>query len=188
MTQWPHLMVDVECMGTKSTAALMSIGGVFFDPATLTIGPTFHKPIHIVTSVKLGMQIEPEAVLFWLRQDQAAREAVMFNLLPIEMVLTDFAAWAGEHGRKDGFRIWGNSARFDLGILETAYNLAGIKVPWAWGLETCFRTVRNMHAHVEYDPANQKTGIAHSAVDDCIFQIEHLFKIKRYNDGHPRTV
>lgn len=181
-------MVDVECMGTKSTAALMSIGAAFFDLKTFTIGPTFHKPIHIVTSVNLGMKIEAGAILFWLRQSQAAREAVMFNLLPIEMVLTDFADWAGRHGRPEGFRIWGNSAKFDLGILETAYDLAGIKVPWSWGLETCFRTVRNLNAHVLYDPETQKTGVAHNAVYDCTFQIEHLFKIKRYNDGHPRAV
>lgn len=181
-------MVDTETMGTRSDAALVSIGAAFFDMRTYEIGPTFHMPIHLATSVRLGMKIEPEAVLFWLRQEQKARESIMFNLRTIEDVLTEFSAYLHRHGDVKATRMFGNSARFDLGILETAYNLAGIKVPWAWGLETCFRTIRSLHPHVLYDPATQKVGVAHTADYDAIFQIEHLFKIRRHNLAHPRSV
>lgn len=176
-------MIDVECMGTRNDAALMSIGAAFFNLHDYTIGPTFHRPIHLSTSVKLGMKMYPETVLWWLRQSDAARKSIAYNLLPIEQVLIEFREWLSAHGRKQDVRTWGNSARFDMGVLDTAYWLMGADIPWAWNLETCFRTVRNMNAHVEYDPA-KRVSTHHNAVDDAVFQIEHLFAIRRFNLEH----
>lgn len=184
---WPHAMIDIECCGTRSTAALMSIGCAFFDLKTFTVGPTFVKPIHLATSVRLGMKLEPEAVLFWLRQGDAARNAVAYNLMPVDMVLREFREYLDEHGAPGMTRVWGNSARFDMGILDTAYGLLGEEVPWKWTLELCFRTVRNLNPHVVYDPT-QRESTHHNALDDALFQINHLFQIKRHNDAHPRAV
>lgn len=180
---WPQCMVDVECMGTRSDAALMAIGAGMFNLTDYTVGPTFYRPIHLATSVSLGMKMYPETVIWWLRQSDEARRAVSYNLLPIIHVLGEFAVWLETHGDVKSTRLWANSARFDLGILETAYGLIGADVPWKWTLETCFRTVRNMNAHVEYDPT-QRTSTHHNALDDTLFQIEHLFKIRRFNLEH----
>lgn len=187
MTVWNQLMVDVECMGTTSEAALMSIGAAFFNLETYEVGPSFCMPIHLATSVSLGMKMEPATVLWWLRQSDAARRGITFGLNDITKVLREFKEFYVSNCRPQDTRTWANSARFDLGILETAYRLAGVDVPWRWNLETCFRTVRGLNPHIIYDPATQKQGVAHDAVDDAIFQIGHLFKIKQYNDAHPRS-
>lgn len=185
MTQWSQCMIDVEAMGKRSDAALVSIGAAFFNLHDYTIGPRFHRPIHLATSVSLGMKMYPDTVIWWLRQSDEARRAISYNLLPIADVLDEFRAWLNAHGRKQDVRTWGNSARFDMGILDTAYHLKDgyEQEPWAWNLETCFRTVRNMNAHVEYDPT-QRTSTHHNAADDAVFQIEHLFKIRRFNLEH----
>ena len=66
---------------------------------------------------------------------------------------------------------------YDMTIVGGAYNRLGKKAPWYWTNERCFRTVRNMHPTIEYDPSQKGEG-AHNALADAVFQVEHLFKIK----------
>lgn len=183
---WNQCMVDIECCGVERDAALMAIGAVMFNIHDYTIGPTINIPVHVATSVRLGMKMEPAAFLWWLRQGDDARNAVSFNLVDVRVALDKFSLWCSQHSRKQDLRTWGNAASFDLGILGHAYALADKDKPWTFGKETCFRTVRNMNNHIEYDPANRGTT-HHDALADAVFQVEHLFKIRRYNLEHPRA-
>ncbi len=180
---WNQLMIDIECAGTERDAALMSIGAAFFDLHSYKIGPTFILPVHLATSVRLGMKMYPETIIWWLRQGDDARNAVCFNMVDIRVALERFSTWCAENSRRQDLRTWGNAASFDLGILGYAYHLADMPAPWTFGKETCFRTVRNMNTHVEYDPATRQS-VHHNALDDSLFQIEHLFKIRRFNLEH----
>lgn len=184
---WNQVMVDVECAGTTRNAALMAIGAACFDIHKLEVGPTFVVPVHVATSVRLGMVIEPGGFLFWLRQGEEARKAVAYNLVAVEEALDRFTAWMTEHTRPKDVRVWGNSSSFDMSILGNVYNLTDRTMPWQFGRETCFRSVREMNKQVPYVPELRAT-VHHNALDDSLFQIEHLFKIKRYNDEHPRAV
>lgn len=180
---WNQLMIDIECAGTGRNAALMAIGAAFFDIHKYEIGPTFVVPIHVVTSVRLGMEIEPSAFLWWLRQGEAARRAVTQSLVRVEDALDQLTAYIEANSRPKDLRVWGNSSSFDMGITANAYRLAGKEVPWGFGKETCFRTVRNMNSHVVYAPS-EREGTHHEALDDALFQIEHLFKIRKFNLIH----
>jgi hypothetical protein len=180
---WNQVMIDVECAGTTRDAALMAVGAACFDLHRYEIGPTFVVPIHVATSVALGMRIDPSGFLFWLRQSDEARKAVAYNLVDVTEALTQFSAWMAEHTRRQDVRVWGNSSAFDMSILNFAYDRIGQPMPWGFGKETCFRTVRNMNSHVEYDP-KLRASVHHNALDDSIFQIEHLFRIRRFNLEH----
>lgn len=164
------IMLDVESMGLNPTGALVSLAAVEFDIPTRSIGREFYRKIALATSVKLGMTMDPGTVLFWIGQSQKARDEIRMGGLPIEYVLDEFSAWAPK-----GMIPYGNSAAFDMGILSTAYKLAGKPQPWHWSRERCFRTIHNTFAHIaKYDPS-KKTGVAHDPRYDCRFQIEHLF-------------
>lgn len=175
-TKFFDLMLDTETAGLPPTGALLSIGAVFFDIQSQTMGPTFLRTIHLATSVRDGGTIDPSTFLWWLGQSQEARDGVRFGGQDIRKVLQEFSDWIAETCRHEDVRPWGNSNAFDLTIVGGAYKRAGLKTPWYWTNERDFRTVRNIYPAVEYNPDDKGDG-AHNALVDAQFQVEHLFKI-----------
>ena len=179
-TQFFDLMCDVECLGKGEDAALVSLGAVFFDLKTQTMGPTFLRTINLATAVRDGGTMDPSTVIFWLRQGDAARHSVAYNGQDIRKVLQDFSDWIKETCRHEDVRPYGNSNSFDLPKIETAMERIGMKTPWHFINVRCFRTMRAMYPSVEYNPAEKGDG-AHNALADAQFQVEHLFKIANRN-------
>ncbi len=171
-----NLMIDTETAGIGADGALMSIGAVWFDYRTGELGPTFEQTIHLATSVRDGGVIEPGTFLFWLGQDQKARDAVRFGGRDIRVVLQEFSDWIAETCRHEDVIPWANSPSFDLMKISRACERIGMKTPWYWNKERCFRTVRNMYPKVEYNPED-KGDSAHTALADAIFQARHMMKI-----------
>lgn len=176
------LMIDLETMGLPPNGALISIGAVFFDIHTETLGPTFSRTIHLGSAVAAGGQIDPGTVIWWLLQSDEARRAVAYGGEPIDKVLQEFSGWLYEHCRVEDVRPWGNGSSFDMTLLNSAFKQVGIPTPWKFWNERCFRTVRNMHPGVKFDPSKKGTG-AHNALVDAEFQAQHLFAIKRAAKG-----
>lgn len=167
-----NVQIDLETMGPNPDGAIVTIAAVEFDLTTRKMGREFYRKVALATSVKLGMRIDAGTVIWWLGQSEKARDEIRMGGLPIEYVLDEFTAWAPKN-----MHPWGNSASFDCGILSTAYKLSGKPQPWFWSRERCFRTWHNTFAHIhKYDPKN-KTGVAHNALDDCKFQIEHVWRV-----------
>jgi hypothetical protein len=71
--------------------------------------------------------------------------------------------------------VWGNSARFDLGILENAFNLCDLKQNWLFYNERDLRTLFNLNPLVREQVVFK--GVPHNPIDDCIYQIEYCSKI-----------
>ncbi len=178
--KYDDLMIDTETFGLPPDGALLSIGAVFFDLQTGTLGPTFSRTINLATAVRDGGTINPGTAMWWLGQSQEARDAVRFSGIDICNALTEFSNFIADHSDHKTVRPWGNGSSFDLTIINSAYLRSGIKTPWYFGRERCFRTVRNMYPAVEYNPDDKGTG-AHNALQDAIFQAQHLFKIKNRN-------
>jgi hypothetical protein len=178
--KYEDLMIDEETMGLPPDGALLSIGAVFFDLTTCTMGPKFSRTINLATAVRDGGTINPGTVMWWLGQSQEARDAVRFSGVDIRNALQDFSDFIAEHSSVKTVRPWGNGSSFDLTLLNGAYLRADMKTPWQFWNERCFRTVRNMYSQVEYDPGEKGAG-AHNALADAVFQAEHLFKIKNRN-------
>lgn len=177
MTKFFDLMIDIETGGLPPHGALLSIGAVFFDIHTQTLGPTFNRVIHAASSVKFGGVIDPGTFLWWLRQSDAARRTIAYGGETLDIVLADFTEWMKQTCRTEDVRPWANSPAFDLVIIDSAYRSVGQKKPWHFTNERDFRTVRNLHPEVKYDPADKGDG-NHNALADAVFQAEHLFKIK----------
>lgn len=179
-TKYFDLMIDLETAGLPPNGALMSIGAVFFDLHTCTLGPEFNAVVHLGSAVTDGGVIDAGTFLWWLGQSDAARHSVRFGGRHIHAVLDDFSNWIAEHCRHEDVRPYGNSSSFDLTILNSAYRRAGKQAPWHFTNERCFRTIRNLYPSVEYNPDEKGDG-AHNALEDAKFQARHLFKIKNRN-------
>ncbi len=74
--------------------------------------------------------------------------------------------------------MWGNGSDFDNTLLEEAYRATGIKPPWRFTGNRCYRTVKNLFPDVWVDPV----GTAHNALDDATYQANHLIAISNLHD------
>jgi len=180
--QYFDLMIDLETMGLPPDGPIISIGAVFFDIHTETIGPKFSRTIHLGSSVAAGGKMEASTVIWWLLESDEARRGVAYGGEPVDTVLQEFSNWLCEHCRVEDVRPWGNGSSFDLTILHGTFKRLGMPTPWKFYNERCFRTVRNMHPNVPFDPSKKGTG-AHNALVDAEFQARHLFAIKRAVKG-----
>ena len=168
-----HIMLDLETMGTGPNAAIVAIGAVEFE-LTKTggqLGESFYHCISLESAMASGGQADASTVLWWLKQNDAAR--AMFTNASTEhsWSLAQFSIWMGMRGDPKNLRVWGNGASFDNVILASAYRRTGLKLPWNSFNDRCYRTVKSMHPGA---PAIQRTGTHHNALDDAVNQANHL--------------
>jgi hypothetical protein len=68
-------MIDLETMGNKPNAPIVSIGAVFFDPSTGELGG-FYRVVSLKSSVDGGAIPDPETIMWWMQQSEEARMAI----------------------------------------------------------------------------------------------------------------
>lgn len=157
-----NAMIDIEALGTKPGAAILSIDAVMFDQAGL--GGTFCAPVLLESCVSVGLTIDPGTVTWWMRQSDEARAAAFRDdAAPLWKVLGDFAAWF-EANRAT--HPWCHGATFDVPLLDAAYKACGMTAPWEFWNVRDTRTLFDL-AGVKVDRA---TGTHHNALDDAINQ------------------
>ena len=169
-----HVMLDLETMGKRAGCAIVSIGAVEFDINTGKIGRTFYKVVNLQSCLNVGLFINASTLYWWLQQSDAARQAICKPADSIQSALVKFSLFLSELG---DFQIWGDGARFDIGILEAAYFAIGRGeiLPWK------FRNERDVRTLVSFDPVVKFeipfTGTIHNPIDDCIHQINYCSRI-----------
>ena len=169
--KFEHLMVDIETMGNVSYSSIISIGAVEFDIKTGRTGKEFYVTVDLQSCLDKGLIINADTVIWWMGRDENAKKEITEKKgLPVTEALEMFSEFCN-----DTYQIWGNSARFDLGILQNAYNKIGKKIPWDFRKERCVRTL------VSFNPDIKKNylfkGTAHNALHDCYYQIGYCSEI-----------
>ncbi|WP_448216258.1 3'-5' exonuclease [Endozoicomonas sp. 2B-B] len=183
-----HLMVDIEAAGKSSSAALVSIGAVFFDPWTGNIGASFYQPIKLSSSQYFGGEIDASTVEWWMKQSDAAR--AVFNdeqRESLKHALINFKGFIEQHSEQGEVHVWGNGPSYDNAILSTAFNKTWIKQPWSFSKDTCVRTMVMLGRELGIDPKYdmKRDGEHHNALDDAIFQAQYVSVIwQRLFSGH----
>ena len=167
-------MLDLETMGKKSNAAIVSIGAVEFDIETGKTGREFYKVVDLQSCLDLGLKVEASTIYWWLMQSEAARKRICEKGDDLTNVLKHFGVWMQDC--VDKVKIWGNGARFDIGILEDAYVACAYNdVPWYFRSEM---DVRTLVAFAPYIKANYPMlGVEHDPIDDCKHQIRYCVEI-----------
>lgn len=185
-----NTMIDIECLGRRPFCPLLSIGACVFrtdidpeaplDPncAVPLIADVFYVAIDLQSCLDLGLKIDADTLAWWMEQTPEARKVFTDpNRMPLPAALDAFTTWANSRP----LIVWGNSARFDLGITEAAYTACGKSgTPWEFRNERCYRTIKNIPEARSIECP--KYGTHHNALDDAIAQALHLAAInKRLN-------
>jgi hypothetical protein len=174
MEKFKHLMLDIETMGNESFSSIVSIGALEFDIETGETGKEFYVNVDLQSCMDLGLIVNASTIMWWLNQNEQARNDLTDRpVLPIQKALIEFAKFCN----KD-CQVWGNSARFDCGILQNAYNKAGIVVPWKHWNERCVRTLVSFNPEIKSNYPS--AGTTHNAISDCYFQVGYCSAIWKF--------
>lgn len=168
------VMLDLETLGTEPFAPILSIGACTFylgeTPAGQEpIADSFYQAIDIESSLTLGMRPSGATLKWWM--NQSAEALAVFNdpaACSLPDALDAFTDWINSRP----VSVWGNSARFDCGLLAAAYKACSKELPWMFWNERCYRTFKN--APGANSVALQRFGTHHNALDDAISQALHL--------------
>lgn len=164
-----NVMLDIETLGNNSRSVIISIGAVEFDDRGL--GREFYMVVDPQSCIDVGMVMDADTVMWWMKQSDAARSAFNQKGEPIDDVLQEFKNWFP----KDAL-VWGNGATFDNVIVDNAYRLCKMNKPWKYNADRCYRTLKSLRPDVN---ALSRLGTHHNALDDAKYQALHAIEIMK---------
>ena len=166
-----HIMIDLETMDTRPSAAITAIGGAIFD-LERGVYETFYERVELSTNFDRTMS--PDTIKWWLKQSDAARaEMADDHALPLIDVLTRLESFFLEHQIT---HVWGSGASFDNIILSESYRaFFWPEAPWKFYNDRCYRTMKALFP----DVPRVKPTIPHHAMHDAVAQAQHLVNIFR---------
>jgi len=141
------LMLDLETLGTRHDAVVLSIGAVAFDVSGLHEQTFYAAPDHATqrfgTSVLTPRSTDSATETWWAAQSSEARAVFQKPQAALDTALVGLEHYIDRvtTGRQE-VRVWGNGATFDNVILAHLFEWAGRPVPWHWRHGRCFRTLR----------------------------------------------
>ena len=176
-----HLMIDIETMGNKPTAPIVTIGAVFFDPQTGGLGAEFYMAVNLASAMEQGATPDGDTILWWLKQSAEARAAICTDdTKHIADVLSELSSFISRNADNPSYlKVWGNGANFDNVILRSAYDRADQTCPWQFWNDSDVRTMVLLGKELGFDPKRNMPfdGVAHNALADA----RHQAKIRVCN-------
>ena len=169
-----HLMVDIETMGMAPDGAIVQIGYAVFNPITGFVLASADINVSLASSVQAGMTLNPGTIEWWMKQEQAARDA-LYTPPPCDLALGLSCIQAVYQNAQCG-AVWAFPATFDVVILESAFRLTKEKVPWG------YRDIRDARTWIRQALTREEcvsTGLKHLASNDCLNQIRWLMDASR---------
>jgi len=165
MEKFNHLMLDIETMGTDPYSSITCIAAVEFNIQTGETGKEFIRYISLQSCFNVGLKAGADTIMWWLEQNEQARLDLIKNeKIDISQALLDFSEFCN-----NDYEVWGNSPRFDCGLLKDAYTKCNLPICWN------FRKERDLRTLVSLKPDIKKnyifTGTSHNALCDCYNQI-----------------
>jgi hypothetical protein len=165
-----HLMIDIETMANESFSSIISLAAVEFDINTGNTGKEFYINISLQSCIDLGLIVNADTIMWWMKQTDEARKSLLSGSVNIVDALTSFSGFCNRN-----YQVWGNSARFDLGILQNAYNKANLPICWDFRKERCVRTLVSFKPEIKEN--FKYLGVGHNALVDCHNQIQYCHLI-----------
>lgn len=160
-----HVMLDLETMGSRYRAAIVSIGAVEFDVDQM--GREFSINVSLESCVAAGLKIEPVTVTWWLQQTPAALMSLRQPPpLPLVDALHAFSRWFPPAP----VCLWGYGCGFDNARLREAYEAVWLTPPWHYRDDRDVRTLLELAG--EPEALRVERDDKHSALADARFQAE----------------
>lgn len=164
-------MIDLETLGVKAHAPILSIGACNFDIMTGTISSTFYFAIGWEQALhnQAGRIYTQDTIDWWEKQSEEAQQAVKRTHGTLTDALGQLSIFLNgdEH-------VWGNGSTFDITILEHAYDQLSIETPWKYWKVRDVRTVVDISSDVFNKDMMKFGGVQHNALDDAIHQAKYV--------------
>jgi hypothetical protein len=177
--EFPDLMVDLETTDPRSAqGAILQIASVKFNLNERTVClETFDRCMTMPSTRRW----EESTRHFWGKQDPTILQDIIRRGEDPRVVMLEYAQWTGHYKH----RLWGKPSHFEYPHLDSYFNEFGVINPFF------YRHVENLHSflrgkcHPEPVPdiKTASVGKAHNALNDCFFQIKHLFEIMDIVEG-----
>ncbi len=173
-----QIMLDLECLDSYAqTAAIVSVGAVYFDLETYQLGETFYLELSLhgmQEQLNKGRTLSLTTMQWWLGQTEEARKVFWSNEHAKVCPTTMLHQFAGFCSKAPRVKVWGNGVDYDNICLRSLYELYNIKCPWGYSQNRCYRTFKNMHGD---RAVLQRVGAHHNALSDAETQALHLISM-----------
>jgi hypothetical protein len=176
------ISIDLETLGNRSDAPILSIGATAFNRHTGKLSATYYTLVDMDDALRHG-RIRASTLKWWMQQDDAARTYVFGSKPNLEPV----SLYEALRGLNDYVRaqpanvcVWGNGSSFDISILEHAFDSVADTSHLGFGEEWKFWSVRDMRTIVDAADLGKGAipfeGTAHHAGDDSRHQAKVIAK------------
>lgn len=177
--KYTDLMIDIETTGRRPGCAIIQIAAVPFNMNNGAVSKNvFKMAINLDSQFKNKFGYCPNTMGWWKKTNKALFDKLSNsedNYVTVGKAFQEYFNSLEDHNK---IRTWGNSARFDMGILEGWYMRAiGFKFNAFWNtwLERDVRTLSCLRPDIK--KGTKFEGIKHDAIDDCKHQIKYCRKI-----------
>lgn len=158
-----HIMLDIETLGTRPGAIILSCAFVrFSDEAHITFN------LSVPEQQALGLEQDASTVAWWHEQEAKAPGTwarATENPLPLNVALPYVSTWLQWAGPDP--LIWCHGATFDCPLLGEVYRRAGVPCPWHYG---AVRDTRTLYDLAGVNPKDYAVPPPHVALNDAIGQ------------------
>lgn len=171
-----NIMLDLEALDPSAGGVLVSIGAVYFD-FEQGLGDELYVELSqegVKEQIEqYGRTISVRCLYWWMQQSDGARRVFKENMGQTHFIdaLRQFKDFYQLGGKP---KLWGNGADFDNVFLKNCYDSVGMKLPWSFRNNRCYRTVKNMFGN---RAKLERIGSHHNALDDAKTQALHLIKM-----------
>jgi hypothetical protein len=181
-----ELMLDLETLDTSPSAVVLSIGAVIWESIVYPdSGPQYHIADRFYRKLALQSQFDKKrtvsesTLLWWQQQDSVAQQEAFDPVRrPVLEVLTDLDAFTRGYDPAIN-HFWASPVSFDFGITEDLMKMYDWIPPWTYRQKYDVRTVVNEANYSAKDHQSNITGVAHTPVYDCEWQIDLLTAARR---------
>ena len=164
-----EVMIDLETLDNKSSAAIVSIGACVFDRLTGKIIDTFYRRIDMEAAIASGGTCSGSTLIWWMQQDDEARIELTKGGSKISVAMADFIKFLPAN-----CIVWGNGSSFDISILEMTLQRLKLECPWEFWNVRDVRTVLDLASHLVKKSDIPFVDTKHNALADAIHQATYV--------------
>jgi len=156
------ITIDIETMGVKPDAQILSISAIAFNPFEITTDFTTNPKLDLLLSLdEQAHRSQDDDTCWWWTMRSPEVQAKIFNdvgRVPVPEALDSLIKFCWQKNR-----IWCQGPTLDITLLTHIFAEYGKGVPWGYGAVRDSRTLLDL-VYIEAPEAT------HDSIEDCIRQ------------------
>lgn len=158
------LMIDLETLGISTGCGIQQIGSCLFSRYDDFIDNPKVIFVDKDSNAKYKLRSDASTMRWWSNQSKEA--LALFNR-PGKDLKEALEEFSGSYNWREIDCVWSHGATFDIPILERAFKVCRLRVPWHFQK---VRDTRTLFDLFPTDKKNNKNELKHSAKHDSYYQ------------------